>query len=82
MHFLRELAETKGVAKKIYNIIDTKSQIDVFSDKNDRIIDNLQGSVDFESVYFHYPQRPEAKILKSLNLKIPAGQTVALVGSR
>jgi ATP-binding cassette subfamily B (MDR/TAP) protein 1 len=80
--FLKELAEAKGVAKKIYNIIDTKSQIDVFSDKGGIIIDNLQGSVDFESVFFHYPQRPEAEILKGLDLKIPAGLTVALVGSR
>ena len=80
--FLREIAEAKGVAKKIYNIIDTKSLIDVFSGNGGIKIEKLQGSVDFESVYFHYPQRPEAKILKGLNLKIPAGITVALVGSR
>ena len=80
--FLREIAEAKGVAKKIYSIIDTKSVIDVFSDKGGIKLEKLQGSVDFESVYFHYPSRPEAKILKGLNLKIPAGLTVALVGSR
>ena len=80
--FLREIAEAKGVAKKIYEIIDTKSEIDVFSDKGGIKLEKLQGSVDFESVYFHYPSRPEAKILKGLNLKIPAGLTVALVGSR
>jgi ATP-binding cassette, subfamily B (MDR/TAP), member 1 len=81
--FLRELAEAKGVAKKIYSIIDTKSEIDVFSEKKNGIkLDKLQGSVSFESVYFNYPQRPDARILKGLNLNIPAGLTVALVGSR
>jgi ABC-type bacteriocin/lantibiotic exporter with double-glycine peptidase domain len=80
--FIRELAEAKGVAKKIYDIIDTKSEIDVFSDKGGIKLEKLKGSVDFESIYFHYPSRPEAKILKGLNLKIPAGLTVALVGSR
>ena len=80
--FLRELAEAKGVAKKIYSIIDTKSEIDVFSDKGGIKLDKLQGAVSFESVYFHYPSRPDAKILKGLNLNIPAGMTVALVGSR
>ena len=80
--FLREIAEAKGVAKKIYSIIDTKSVIDVFSDKGGIKLEKLQGSVDFESIYFHYPSRPDAKILKGLNLKIPAGLTVALVGSR
>ena len=80
--FLRELAEAKGVAKKIYSIIDRKSEIDVFSDKGGTKLDKLQGAVSFESVYFHYPSRPDAKILKGLNLNIPAGLTVALVGSR
>lgn len=29
---------------------------------------------------FHYPTRPEFQVLRRLNLDIPAGQTVALVG--
>ena len=75
--FLRELAEAKGVAKKIFSIIDTKSQIDVFDEKGGIKMEKLQGTVDFESVNFHYPQRPEAKILKG-----STGLTVALVVSR
>jgi ABC-type multidrug transport system fused ATPase/permease subunit len=34
-----------------------------------------------DSVEFTYPSRPEAKILKGLNLDIIQGQSVALVGS-
>ncbi len=37
-------------------------------------------SVDFENVIFSYPTRPDSKVLKGLNLSIPKGQAVALVG--
>lgn len=36
--------------------------------------------IEFRNVSFSYPGRPDAPVLKSLNLKIPAGWTVALVG--
>jgi ATP-binding cassette, subfamily B (MDR/TAP), member 1 len=81
--FLRDAAAAKGVAKRIFAIIDNKSDIDVFDDKNDgKILDKLEGSIEFENVFFSYPSRPEATVLKGLNLRIPAGKTVALVGSR
>ena len=35
----------------------------------------------FKNVDFHYPTRPDAKILDKLNITIPQGSTVALVGS-
>lgn len=37
-------------------------------------------SVQFQNVTFSYPTRPKFKVLKGLNLSIPAGQVVALVG--
>ena len=80
--FLKELAEARGAAKKIYDIIDTKSKIDVFDNKGGKTLSEIKGSVVFENVFFSYPQRAEATILKGLNLNIPAGKTVALVGSR
>lgn len=79
--YLKDLAEAKGVAKKIFEILDTKSAIDVFESKGKKP-GNFKGDIEFENVHFSYPTRPEAKILKGLNLKIPAGKTVALVGSR
>ncbi len=37
-------------------------------------------TVAFEAVDFHYPSRPQHPSLRGLDLRIPAGQTVALVG--
>ena len=35
----------------------------------------------FKDVEFHYPSRPDAKILQKLDITVQQGQTVALVGS-
>nr|QUF59438.1 ATP-binding cassette transporter Abcb1-like1-2 [Brachionus angularis] len=78
--YLKELAEAKGGAKKIFDILATSSKIDVFESKGLKL-DNLKGDIEFENVHFSYPNRSDAKILTGLNLKIPAGKTIALVGS-
>jgi ATP-binding cassette subfamily B (MDR/TAP) protein 1 len=38
------------------------------------------GEVEFTDVWFRYPSRPETPILQGFSLRVPAGQTVALVG--
>ena len=79
--FLSDLAQAKGAAKKVFEIIETKSKIDVFETKTKKI-ENLKGNISFENVHFHYPTRPEIKILQGLTLNIPAGKTVAFCGER
>nr|QNH67930.1 ATP-binding cassette transporter subfamily B member 1-like protein X2 [Brachionus plicatilis] len=78
--YLKELAEAKGSAIKVFEILETKSKIDAF-DSNGQKLSQLNGEIEFKDVHFSYPTRPEAKILKGLSLRIPAGKTVALVGS-
>ena len=39
------------------------------------------GDIEFRDIEFKYPAREDVQVLKDLNLKINAGQTVALVGS-
>ncbi|KAI4306591.1 hypothetical protein L6164_029852 [Bauhinia variegata] len=41
----------------------------------------IKGSIDIRDVHFSYPSRPEKPILQGFSLSIPAGKTVALVGS-
>ncbi|CAF0894843.1 unnamed protein product [Brachionus calyciflorus] len=79
--FFKDLAEARGAAKKIMDIIDTKSAIDVFDQTKGIKLDDLKGDIEFDNVVFSYPQRKEFTILKGLSFKIPAGKTVALVGS-
>ena len=42
--------------------------------------DLLKGDIKFEDVSFAYPTRPEQIILKNLNLTIPGGKILAVVG--
>jgi len=41
---------------------------------------NPLGQIDFDSVDFTYPSRPDIQILNNLSLKIPRGKKIALVG--
>ena len=38
------------------------------------------GEITFEDVEFHYPTRPDVKVLKGLNITVKPGETLALVG--
>lgn len=48
---------------------------DIITDKS------LAGNIVFKDVNFSYPTRPNHAILKNFNLHIPAGKTVAIVGT-
>lgn len=50
-------------------------------DGNDNDEIEAQSSIELRNVNFFYPARPSHNVLKGLNLIIPAGKTVALVGS-
>ena len=41
----------------------------------------IAGRIEFKSVEFAYPARPDARTLNSLSIRMDAGKTVALVGS-
>lgn len=61
-------------AKKIFAIIDRDSQIDIAKTlKNGKIIENLKSEIEFNDVDFHYPTRPDRRILNNLSLKIKSG---------
>ncbi|XP_016860656.1 bile salt export pump isoform X6 [Homo sapiens] len=43
-------------------------------------LDRIKGEIEFHNVTFHYPSRPEVKILNDLNMVIKPGEMTALVG--
>jgi ABC-type transport system involved in cytochrome bd biosynthesis fused ATPase/permease subunit len=52
----------------------------VYSDEGDTL-DKFESTVEFESVDFAYPTRPDVPVLEGFSLKVASGQTVALVGA-
>ena len=71
--YQRAMASTQ----RILSLLNTPIKIDDGSEELP--ISQFQGEVEFQGVHFQYDTGDE--ILKNINLKIPAGKTIALVGT-
>ncbi|KAJ3111272.1 tRNA N6-adenosine threonylcarbamoyltransferase [Phlyctochytrium bullatum] len=74
------LSHAIEAAKKVFETLDRRSTNDP-SDPTGKQLPRVHGAVEFRRVGFSYPQRPDVAILSSFTLAVPAGKTVALVGS-
>ncbi|KAE8660005.1 putative multidrug resistance protein [Hibiscus syriacus] len=77
---LKPLYEACAAAERINEMIEIVPKIDL-DNLVGETLDKIVGEFEFKQVEFAYPSRPESIIFKSFCLKIPAGKTVALVGS-
>ncbi|CAL4970906.1 unnamed protein product [Urochloa decumbens] len=77
---IKYLAEAGSAAERILEVIQRVPKIDSHSDTGEELA-NVAGEVEFKNVEFCYPSRPENPIFVSFNLHVPAGRTMALVGS-
>lgn len=69
-----------GATDRVFELIDGNIEgIDL--KKENAATKQSQGEIEFQSVSFNYPSRPDFDVLKSISFKAEAGQTVALVGS-
>ncbi|PFH33344.1 ATP-binding cassette transporter ABC.B1 [Besnoitia besnoiti] len=75
-HYLK----ASEAASDLLRIIRRSSELDPFDATGAKDV-ALSGDIVYENVSFAYPSRPEKLIFKDLNLTIPGGKTVALVGS-
>ncbi|XP_040913775.1 bile salt export pump [Toxotes jaculatrix] len=76
---LEAFASGRAAAKTIFDTIDREPEIDCFSEEGCKL-DRVKGNLEFHNVTFHYPSRPEVKILNDLSMQIKAGETTAFVG--
>ncbi|MBT0722056.1 lipid A ABC transporter ATP-binding protein/permease MsbA [Rosenbergiella collisarenosi] len=67
----------RGMAacQTLFSILDAEQEVD----NGQRSVERVQGDIEFRNVTFTYPGR-ETPALKNINLTLPAGKTVALVG--
>ncbi|XP_075612846.1 bile salt export pump isoform X3 [Balearica regulorum gibbericeps] len=77
---LEAFATGRGAAANIFETIDKKPTIDCMSEDGYKL-DKVRGEIEFHNVTFHYPSRPDVKILDNLNMVIKAGETTAFVGA-
>lgn len=76
---LTSITEATVASTRIFEMIDRTPSIDS-EDKKGKALSYVRGEIEFKGIYFSYPSRPDTPILNGLNLTVPAGKTVGLVG--
>ncbi|KAJ4806844.1 ABC transporter family protein [Rhynchospora pubera] len=77
---VKHFTEASIAATRILNRINRTPQINT-DDPTGLKLNQIRGEIEFNSIQFTYPSRPDSIVLKDFSLHVPAGQTVALVGS-
>ncbi|KAF9616114.1 hypothetical protein IFM89_028580 [Coptis chinensis] len=80
LSYFAQFAQGTVAASRVFEIIDRVPEIDPY-DFNGRTLPTVKGKIEFKSVTFAYPSRPDALILHSLNVVVPPSKTLALVGA-
>uniref|UniRef100_F6URM6 Multidrug resistance protein 1A n=1 Tax=Ciona intestinalis TaxID=7719 RepID=F6URM6_CIOIN len=82
--FAPDYAAAKIAASRLFKLFDRKPSIDSYNKGGATPVSvnikSTDGNLDFKSLKFHYPTRPDVQVLKGLTTAIRKGQTVALVG--
>ncbi|XP_056390780.1 ATP-binding cassette sub-family B member 10, mitochondrial isoform X2 [Hyla sarda] len=77
--FYSELMKGFGAGSRIWELLDRKPVMPF----NEGLVitpEKFRGALDFRDVSFMYPSRPDAPIFQDLNLSIPSGSMMAVVG--
>uniref|UniRef100_H2ZR87 Uncharacterized protein n=1 Tax=Ciona savignyi TaxID=51511 RepID=H2ZR87_CIOSA len=77
--FAPDYAAARIAANRMFKLLDRVPLIDS-EDKSGQVPKFTQGNINFNSIKFFYPTRPDVQVLKGLTNAIKQGQTVALVG--
>ncbi|CAF3440869.1 unnamed protein product [Rotaria sp. Silwood1] len=77
---IQAFAEASGSGGYVFDIISRISKIDAFKSEGE-IPTSIVGDIELQNLTFTYPARQDVPILKNINMKIPSGKTVALVGA-
>lgn len=78
--FYTELMRGVGASHRTWEIIDRVPVIPLIKNSPEVSREILNGDITFENLNFSYPSRKDQKIFDNLNLTIPGGKILAVVG--
>ncbi|WVW81061.1 hypothetical protein I302_103052 [Kwoniella bestiolae CBS 10118] len=79
--FVPDASKANSSAASIFRLMDNEPQVDPDSPNGLKLDhEHVTGHIRIEDVHFRYPTRPGVRVLRELNIDVPAGTYVALVG--
>ncbi|THW24467.1 multidrug resistance protein [Aureobasidium pullulans] len=78
--FAPDTSKAQRASADLHKLLGSVPEIDPSSDTGKKLTD-LKGTIHLKGVHFTYPSRQETPILRGVDLKVEAGQLVALVGT-
>ena len=77
-----DYAKAKAAIISMFELFERVPLINNYdSDNGQKLNDNYEPNVKIKDIEFSYPSRPDAKILKGINIDIQKGNKIAFVGS-
>ncbi|KAL8172117.1 hypothetical protein V2J09_023921 [Rumex salicifolius] len=74
-----ETVKGSQALNSVFRILKRKTNIETNNLKS-QAVRSVKGDIEFKSITFNYPSRPDVTILKDMSLKISAGTSVAVLG--
>ena len=74
-----EISQAAGAAERLAELLATQPDIKA-PDHPKPVPDRLSGALTFQGVSFHYPSRPDTRVIDDLSFAVEPGETVAIVG--
>ncbi|KAK3404215.1 hypothetical protein EUGRSUZ_K00531 [Eucalyptus grandis] len=71
--------QAKAAGNEVFKVI--RRQPTISNASGGIVLKEIEGNIDIRNIHFAYPSREDKVILQGFTLSIPAGKTVALVGS-
>jgi len=72
-----DLLKGNQMVASVFEVIDRKTEVKGDSGEE---LTKVHGTIELRGVEFSYPSRPDVLVLRNLNLRVSAGESMALVG--
>ena len=74
-----QIASALGATDRVLDIMDKDGEVEI-RNIHDEAYENIEGKIELKGIHFNYPSRKDVDVLKGINITVPVGGKVALVG--